>query len=63
MSSTYLRGPDGSTTSPGQPALPLDSIDVGAPGLALRGVGFRGGTYTDQPGIVPLDRRADERPQ
>ncbi|MBO9521930.1 MAG: hypothetical protein J7518_10380 [Nocardioidaceae bacterium] len=51
---TYLRGVDGVTTSPGQPALPLESFDVGAAGLALRGVGFRGGTYTDTPGIVPL---------
>ena len=51
---TYLRGPDGTTTSPGQPALPLQSIDVGAPGVALRGVAFRGGSYTDLPGVVPL---------
>ena len=51
---TYLRGPNGTTTSPGQPALPLESLDVGAPGMALRGVAFRGGTYTDVPGVVPL---------
>jgi hypothetical protein len=51
---TYLRGVNGVTTSPGQPALPLQSFAVGASGLALRGVGFRSGTYTDIPGIVPL---------
>ena len=51
---TYLEGVDGTVTSPGQPALPLQSIDVGAPGYALRGVGFRGGTYTDTPRVVPL---------
>ncbi|MGA8847826.1 MAG: Ig-like domain-containing protein [Nocardioides sp.] len=51
---TYLRGPDGVTTAPGQPALPLQSIPVGADGFALRGVGFRGGSYTDTPGVVPL---------
>ncbi len=51
---TYLRGPDGVTTSPGQPALPLQSMEVGVPGMALRGVAFRGGTYADIAGVVPL---------
>ncbi len=51
---TYLRGPDGTTTSPGQPALPVQSLPVGVDGYALRGVGFRGGAYSDVPGIVPL---------
>ncbi|WP_372729695.1 hypothetical protein [Nocardioides sp.] len=51
---TYLRGADGTTTSPGQPALPLQSISVGVPGTALRGVGFRGGQYVDTPQVVPL---------
>ena len=50
----YLRGRDGIVTSPGQPALPLQALEVGAPGQALRGVGFRGGTYTDRAGVVPL---------
>ncbi len=51
---TYLRGTDGTTTSPGQPALPLQSLEVGVPGAALRGIGFRGGSYVDTPGVVPL---------
>ncbi len=51
---TYLRGADGTVTSPGQPALPLQSISVGVPGTALRGVGFRGGEYTDTAQVIPL---------
>ena len=51
---TYLRGPDGVVTAPGQPALPLQQLSVTAPGLSLRGVGFRGGSYTDTHGVVPL---------
>ncbi len=51
---TYLVGPDGVVTQPGQPALPLASLSVGAPGVALRGVAWRGGDYTDTAGIVPL---------
>ena len=51
---SYLRGRDGVVTSPGQPALPLQSLSVDAAGLSLRGVGFRGGSYADTPGVVPL---------
>ncbi|MGA8257925.1 MAG: hypothetical protein WB767_15255 [Nocardioides sp.] len=51
---TYLTGSDGQVTAPGQPALPLQSIDVSSAGFALRGVGFRGGTYADLPQVVPL---------
>ena len=51
---SYLTGPDGVTTAPAQPALPLVSSDVSVPGQVLRGVGFRTGTYTDTDGITPL---------
>lgn len=51
---TYATGPDGVVTNPGQPVLPLDAIDVTSPGEALRGIGFRTGTYADTPGITPL---------
>ena len=51
---TYLSGPDGVATSPGAPTLPLAINDVSVPGQVLRGVGFMGGTYTDQSGITPL---------
>ncbi|MCW2976635.1 MAG: hypothetical protein JWM06_1916, partial [Actinomycetia bacterium] len=52
---TYLSGRDDVATSPGAPALPLEATDVSVGGgNVLRGVGFRGGTYTDQSGITPL---------
>ena len=51
---TYLTGPDGVSTSPGAPALPLTVSNVSVDGKVLRGVGFMGGTYTDQSGITPL---------
>ncbi|MBC7679114.1 MAG: Ig-like domain repeat protein [Pseudorhodobacter sp.] len=52
---TWLTGSDGVTTQPGQPALPLQTVDVTATdGSVLRGVGLRTGTYVDTPGIVPL---------
>ncbi|MGA3362226.1 MAG: hypothetical protein ABSD82_09360 [Solirubrobacteraceae bacterium] len=55
---TYLSGPagipNGISTSPGAPTLPLAVSDVSVPGQVLRGVGFTGGTYTDQSGITPL---------
>jgi hypothetical protein len=51
---TYLSGPNNSTTSPGAPTLPLAVDNVSVPGEVLRGVGFIGGTYSDQSGITPL---------
>ena len=43
-------------TNPAEPALPKDIVDVTATNdnLVLRGVGFRGGTYTDTPNVLPL---------
>jgi CSLREA domain-containing protein len=52
--STYLSGPNGVESSPAEPTLPLADSDVSVPGQVLRGVGFTGGTYTDQSGITPL---------
>ena len=37
-----------------QPALPRFAKNASVGGTSLRGVGFRGGAYTDLPGIVPL---------
>ncbi|MDQ4038399.1 MAG: Ig-like domain-containing protein, partial [Actinomycetota bacterium] len=55
VNATHLVGPDGVETNPGEPALPLVSANVSAgPGQVLRGVGFRGGSYTDIDGITPL---------
>ena len=52
---TWLEGPAaGISTAPGAPALPLATYDVSSGDKVLRGVGFMGGTYTDQPGVTPL---------
>ncbi len=51
---TYLTGPNGVVTQPAQPALPLVSLPATANGVALRGVAWRGGTYADTAGVVPL---------
>ena len=53
---TWLEGPNGVAVRPTQPILPLQSVDVTSPdpNLALRGVGFRSGTYVDTAGVTPL---------
>jgi hypothetical protein len=56
LTATYYRGGAGVVTNPAEPALPLESRDVTPPinsNVVLRGVGFRGGTYTDST-VVPL---------
>lgn len=53
LTATYLQGPDGVTTNPAEPALPLVTRDVSVPGLALRGVGFRGGDWRERQ-VIPL---------
>ncbi|MDQ3456520.1 MAG: Ig-like domain repeat protein, partial [Actinomycetota bacterium] len=54
VTATHLTGPDGVETNPSEPALPLERVNVSVPGQVLRGVGFRGGSYTDTDGITPL---------
>ncbi len=51
---TYLSGTDGVISNPVEPVLPLDLRDVGVVDTVLRGVGFRGGAYTDLTDILPL---------
>jgi hypothetical protein len=56
LTATYYRGGAGVVANPAEPALPLESLDVTPPAgssLVLRGVGFRGGTYTDST-VIPL---------
>jgi hypothetical protein len=56
LTATYFRGGAGVITNPAEPALPLESRDVTPPpnsNVVLRGVGFRGGTYTDST-VIPL---------
>ena len=55
VSTTYLTGPNnGDIARPGEPIYPFQSYDVHVDNMVLRGIGFRGGTYTDQSGITPL---------
>jgi hypothetical protein len=52
---SWLQGADGVSVQPGVPALPKQVEDVTpVEGLALRGVGFRSGTYSDSTGLLPL---------
>ncbi len=52
---TWLEGPSGGVTvQPGAPALPKQVENVSHGNLILRGVGFRGGSYVDSRGILPL---------
>ncbi len=54
VKATYIQGPDGVVTAPGEPTLPLLSTDVTVAGQVLRGVGFIGGAFTDEGGVTPL---------
>ena len=53
---SYLEGQAGMKINPFEPVMPLQSANVSDPENLgnLRGVGFRGGVYADQPGILPL---------
>ncbi|HET9455941.1 MAG TPA: PxKF domain-containing protein, partial [Candidatus Limnocylindrales bacterium] len=53
---SWLSGPNGVVTNPAEPALPLAAVNATSNDgtQVLRGVGFRGGTYTDTSPIVPL---------
>jgi hypothetical protein len=54
ITTTYLSGSDGVVANPFQPILPKELINVSLSNMALRGVAFRGGSYTDRPSIIPL---------
>jgi parallel beta-helix repeat protein len=55
VTGSYFTGPDGAfVANPLEPILPLVRRDVGAPDKILRGVVFRGGTFSDSPNITPL---------
>ena len=54
VTATYLTGGAGVVVYPGEPVLPLESRNVHVSGQMLRGVGFRGGRYTDLNDILPL---------
>jgi Ca2+-binding RTX toxin-like protein len=54
LNATYLTGADGVVANPNEPIYPKDIYNVSVANQVLRGVAFRGGSYRDQPGIVPL---------
>lgn len=54
VTATYMTGADSVFTNPAELVLPVEIEDVTAADYVLRGVGFRGGSYTDLPNIVPL---------
>ncbi|MAT95737.1 MAG: hypothetical protein CL608_01110 [Anaerolineaceae bacterium] len=54
VTASYLSGSDGVVVNPAEPVLPLESLNVGVADTVLRGVGFRGGDFTDVPNILPL---------
>ncbi len=54
VTATYLTGSDGVAGGPAEPVLPLEVYNVSVPNTVLRGVGFRGGAYTDLANILPL---------
>ena len=51
---SYLSGSDGVIVNPAEPVLPLESLAVGVADTVLRGVGFRGGEFSDLADILPL---------
>src|SRR5207302_4520881 len=60
LTATYFSGSNGQMVNPSEPVLPLETRNVTAPGpvsgtpASLRGVGFRGGSYTDNPTGGPV---------
>ncbi len=59
VTASYLQGPGFDlAVSSGEPVLPLESVDVGVPGTSLRGVGFRGGDWSEEFPVIPLDGAA-----
>lgn len=55
LTATWLSGPDGVVTNPAEPALPLAVVNATPTdtSVVLRGVGFRGGSFSDST-VVPL---------
>lgn len=54
VETTYFTGVDGVVANPYEPVQPKQINDATVTGQVLRGVAFRGGTYTDLDGKVPL---------
>jgi hypothetical protein len=56
VTASWLEGPAGVVTNPAEPAIPKHVVPVTSdnPAQVLRGVGWRGGTYTDVDDVLPL---------
>ncbi len=60
LTATYYEGPNGAVvTNPAEPTVPLITKNVTVSGKVLRGVGFRGGSFSDETGsegspLLPL---------
>jgi CSLREA domain-containing protein len=54
VTASYLNGSDGVIANTAEPILPLESLNVGVADTVLRGVGFRGGAFSDLSDILPL---------
>ncbi|MGH2521700.1 MAG: Ig-like domain-containing protein, partial [Anaerolineales bacterium] len=54
VTAMYPSGSNGVVANPAEPVLPLEVRNVSVPGTALRGVGFRGGNFSDAPNVLPL---------
>jgi hypothetical protein len=57
IEASYLTGPDGLSINPAEPVLPLTILNVTVPDQSLRGVGFRGGLWSESL-VVPVDGAA-----
>jgi hypothetical protein len=53
VETVYFRGQQGQVARPGHPILPLEIRNVTNAAGVVRGVGFRGGDYVDEPGVQP----------
>ncbi|MGQ0602554.1 MAG: right-handed parallel beta-helix repeat-containing protein [Anaerolineales bacterium] len=51
---TYISGTNGVAVNPAEPVMPLSLFNVTVSDSVLRGVGFRGGAYTDLNSVRPL---------
>ena len=54
ITTTYLTGSDGVVANPFEPIYPKAIYNVSVNDLVLRGVAFRGGSYHDETGVIPL---------
>lgn len=54
----WYSGSAGIVAHPAEPILPLEVRNVSVPNLPLRGIGFRGGAYSDEADVIPLTSAA-----